>query len=170
MSNIGNQLKSQSLGDVIPEAFKQVGSRVFPDTSAFDGLNDLVAVVDSYRATHLPAFGSVIPSTGVGVQAVPTSLNDPTDLVAPSSNEVFKVQAISILYTGVGASDFEVYLGDTLYQKGTAMASEHQPISYWTNTALTQLFVSNGQTLQIVQTSGDVDRLNCFASTVKTCL
>jgi len=170
MSEISNQLKSQSLGDVTPEAFKQVGGRVFPDASAFDGLTDLVAIVEAYRATHLPSYGAVIPSTGGGFNVAPASLNDSESLVEALENEVYQIQAISIDYVGTGTGDFELYLGDTLLGKGTAFTGDPQPLESMTNFHIFPLYVSLGQTLRVIQTAGDTGSLKVIGSLVQTCL
>ena len=87
-SEIANQLKSQSLGDVLASTFNTVGGRVFPDLLASQSLADLVKVVDSYRATHAPLYGNSLPNTGTAYTAVGEGSEAIVDVIAPSDNEV----------------------------------------------------------------------------------
>jgi len=106
-----DQLKSQALGNVNPSAFKFVGSTVFPDRAAKFDLNDFVEVVNAYRATHLPTYGQIIPSsTEITTVSVATSENEKTliDLTgADDTNTVLEVVAISTPFPG----DYEMTSG-----------------------------------------------------------
>ena len=99
-SEIANQLKSQSLGDVLASTFNTVGGRVFPDLLASQSLADLVKVVDSYRATHAPLYGNPLPNTGTAYTAVGEGSEAIVDLIAPSDNEVVNVNAMSLKNAG----------------------------------------------------------------------
>ena len=164
-SEVGNQLKSQSLGEVISSAFAQVGGRVFPDTQATQSLLDLMLVVDSWRATHTPAYGGPCSNAGVGYVAVPSSLGDPVDLVAADDNEVIRIQGISLENIDSSAIDYDIHLGTALLSRGSVAGNQHVPV-----TDLVPLFISKGQTITITATSGTANRLNAHATGVKTVL
>ena len=106
-----DQLKSQSLGVVDPSAFQFVGSTVFPDRAAKFDLNDFVEVIDAYRATHLPTYGHIIPSSSqITTVTMATTENEKTliDLTNESDkNTVLEVIAISTPFPG----DYEVTNG-----------------------------------------------------------
>lgn len=106
-----DQLKSQALGNVNPSAFQFVGSTVFPDRAAKFDLNDFVEVINAYRATHLPTYGQIIPSsTQITTVTMATSENEITllDLTgADDTNTVLEVIAISTPFP----SDYEVTSG-----------------------------------------------------------
>lgn len=90
-------LKSQTLNDVLPNSFQQVGGVVFPDSNAASDLADFVKVVDSFRAVHLPTFGSVpIPNTTKIEELVMSDSTTSVDLVTCGTNEVKEIVAIAV--------------------------------------------------------------------------
>ena len=163
MSEVGNQLKSQSLADVITSAFAQVGGRVFPDTLASSSLLDLILVVDSWRATHAPLYGSPAPNTGTAYAATPASAGDAVDLVAAADNEVIRIQAVSLENIDSSSIGYALHLGNTLLSQGSIAANQSAAI-----VDLVPLFISKGESLTITATSGTANRLNANASGVKT--
>ena len=164
-SEVGNQLKSQSLADVITSAFAQVGGRVFPDTLASQSLLDLMLVVDSWRATHAPNYGSPCSNAGKGYTATPASLGDPITVVEASDNEVIRLNGISIENIDSSAIGYDLMLGDTLLAQGSLAANTKAPI-----TDLPPLFISKGQNLTLTATSGTANRLNAYATGVQTAI
>ena len=102
------QLKSQSLGDVNPSAFRFVGSTVFPDRAAKFDLNDFVEVINAYRATHLPTFGHIIPSSSEITDVVLTDNDTQVTLIdlTGSDNINTVVEVFSIAATLPG--DYEL--------------------------------------------------------------
>jgi len=113
MSDIRNQLKSQSLDQVLPNAFKQVGGVVFPDASATINLNDLFQIVNSYRAVHAPSYGQSIPNTGLTAEGIEDGGG-----LEPSDNEAFKILAIQASNGGGAPVEFTLTIGDVLITAG----------------------------------------------------
>jgi len=89
---IQNLLKSQDLGTVKPSAFKQVGNPIFPDQSATLGMATVREVVDTFRAVHSPAFGSIIPQSGKSVSVI----GDSGQLLALDGNEVARIFILAV--------------------------------------------------------------------------
>jgi len=99
VSEIRNQLKSQSLGAVAPSSLLQVGGQIFPDDSAIGNMLDFQQIVEAFRSVHQPSFGSSIPGTnavaqGTGQGAVLSTSND---------NEVFRIDSIFLNNSGGAA-------------------------------------------------------------------
>lgn len=114
MSEIRNQLKSQSLDQVLPSAFKQVGGVVFPDASATINLNDLFQIVNSYRAVHAPSYGHSIPNTGLVAEGIEHGGG-----LDASDNEAYKILAIEVSNGGGGAPiEFTMTIGGVLVAVG----------------------------------------------------
>lgn len=163
MSEVANQLKSQTLDEVLSTAFLQVGGRVFPDINASLDILDLVKIVDSWRATHAQTYGNPLPDTGTAYSVSPSSTDTPTDLVAAANNEVIHINGISLRNSGSGLVGFQLRLGDVLLSTGQVPPGEDLPIQ----DVYSQLMVSKGQTLTITATSGTATDLTAFASGVK---
>jgi hypothetical protein len=165
MSELGNQLKSQTLNQVVSTTFNTVGGRVFPDLRSNQGLADFIGVVQAWRATHAQAYGNANPNTGIGYSASPTSTDTPIDVVAATDNEVVMINAISTTNAGGAAPvPFQLKLGDTLLLSGAATPSETEAVSLQY-----PIYISKGQTLTITATSGTASDLTCNASAVKSC-
>jgi len=163
-SQISNQLKSQSLNDVLSSAFKQVGGPVYPDATSSDSLLDLVAVVNAFQATHMVAYGNAIPDSGTGYMHTLTSDN-PEDVVAPLNNQCVRLNAVSVTNAG-GAAPIQVnlHIGATLLSAVTVGPSES--IAVLLNNQIT---LSKGQTLTATQVSGTATDITVDASAVLTC-
>jgi len=162
MSEVANQLKSQTLDEVISTSFNTVGGRVFPDLNASLDILDLVKIVDSWRATHAQTYGNPIPDTGTGYSVSPSSTDSPVDLVAPANNEVIHVNGISFRNSGSGPVGYQLRLGDVLLEEGAV-----GPGADAATVGIFQLQLSKGQTLTITATSGTATDLTAFASGVK---
>jgi len=165
MSELGNQLNSQTLEQVLASTFNTVGGRVYPDLRSETGLLDFIAVVNAWRATHAQAYGGVIPDSGTAYAVTASSTDSPVDLVAPSNNEVVVVNAISVTNAGGAAPiPYQVKLGDTILAAGEALPALSTPV-----TLQYAVSVSKGQTLTITATSGTATDLTAHASGVKSC-
>ena len=123
MSEVANQLKSQTLDEVISTSFNTVGGRVFPDLNASLDILDLVKIVDSWRATHAQTYGNAIPDTGTSYSVAPSSTDTPVDLVAAANNEVIHINGISLRNSGGAAVvGFDLRL---LHQQATPYRLEY---------------------------------------------
>jgi len=167
-TTVANQLKSQSLDDVLSSAFKQVGGRVYPDLAAAQPLLDLVAIVGAYQATHLVAYGNAIPDTGVGY-SVPLAGDAANTIVEAANNQVIQLQAVSCQNTGSSAPIVcGLYLGDTLLANATVAPSEH--VNFGLFSPNSQINISKGQSLTAIKITGTSADIVVHASTVKSCL
>jgi len=163
VSEVANQLKSQTLDEVIATAFNTVGGRVFPDLNASVDILDLVKIVDSWRATHVQTYGNPIPDTGISYSVSPSSTDSPADLVAAANNEVIHINGISLRNGGAGLVGYQLRLGDVLLSVGQVPPGEDQAVADFYQ----QLILAKGQTLTITATSGTATDLTAFASGVK---
>tara|TARA_R110002012_G_scaffold211793_3_gene382731 strand:- start:150 stop:668 length:519 start_codon:yes stop_codon:yes gene_type:complete len=165
-SELANQLNSQSLDNVLPEAFKQVGGRVFPDSRSFQPLLDLVAIVDAYRATHLLAYGGVIPNSGTAY-ATTLSGDGLNEVLAPAATETIQINALSVTNTGGAAPVVcNLLLGDTLLANVTVGPSESTSLSQLMATGL-PMTLSKGQSLAAIKVSGTSADITVNVSAVK---
>ena len=165
-SELANQLNSQSLDEVLPEAFKQVGGRVFPDSRSFQPLLDLIAIVDAYRATHLLGYGNPIPNSGVGYTTT-LSGDGLNDVVAPAATETIQINAISVT-NGGGAAPVvcNLLLGDTLLANVTVGPSETTSLSQLLASGM-PMTLAKGQTLAAIKVSGTSSDITIHVSGVK---
>jgi len=163
MGEIVNQLKSQSLDDVLASAFKQVGGAVFPDARALASLGELIHIVEAWRATHAISYGSPIPNEGTTYIASPAVVDTPTDLVAPSTTESVLVTAISTVNSGGAPVIGTITLGDGVLLTTFAAnpgASDPVALPY-------PLWVTKGAVLSATVTSGTPGDVTVKASAVK---
>lgn len=162
MSDIRNQLKSQSLDQVLPSAFKQVGGVVFPDKSAVVNLNDLAQIVNSYRSVHAPAYGSPIPNTGT----VKTGIEDGEGL-EPQDNEAYNILALEAT-NGGGAAPLEIKItiSDVLVYAGAIAPS--QTIGLGDLPAVFPLTLVKGNALKFSVSSGTATDLTAKVAYNKT--
>jgi len=111
MSEVGNQLKSQTLGDVEAVTFGIVGGRVFPDLGSTQDFLDLTKIVEAYRSTHNPNYGTHIPNSAqIGFQEGASGVNKFKDnATGTGANDLFvdkktyKVIAMDVTNLGLGA-------------------------------------------------------------------
>ena len=162
MSDIRNQLKSQSLDQVLPSAFKQVGGVVFPDNSAVMNLNDLAQIVDSYRSVHAVAYGSPIPNTG----AVKTGIENGEGL-EPLDNEAYNILAISAT-NGGGAAPLEIEITISDVKVYAGALAPNQTIGLGDLPAVFPLTLVKGNALKFVVTSGTATDLTAKVAYNKT--
>tara|TARA_Y100000401_G_C8325021_1_gene227689 strand:- start:816 stop:1316 length:501 start_codon:yes stop_codon:yes gene_type:complete len=165
MSEISNQLKSQTLGNVVQPSFRTVGSRVFPDLNASNDILDLVKIVDSWRSTHAQTYGNVLPNSGKGV-----AFDGTQDIIlAPADNEAIEITGISLENAGVGNIGYELSFGDgasfsALLNLGTMSSGEKLAIP-----DLLGIKLSKGYDLRLTVTSGTAIDLIGNISYVFTC-
>lgn len=108
MSEIRNQLKSQSLGAVLPASLLQVGGVIFPDDAAVTDMLDLQQIVQAFRAVHSPSYGQPIAGTNTVIQGG----GQGNMLEVTNGNEVVRIDAIHINNTGVAPLTAYIRIGD----------------------------------------------------------
>jgi len=102
MSEIRNQLKSQSLSNVEPRSLLQVGGAIFPDDAAVPDMLAFQQIVKAFQSVHSPNYGQPI----AGTNAVAQGTNQGTLLQATNDNQVFRID--SIFLNNSGGSDLTV--------------------------------------------------------------
>ena len=110
---VQNQLKSQSLDTVNPEAFKQVGGVIFPDSTANMDMAKLVAIVEAFQSVHSPNYGQPIPNSGKKF-----SRTDTGSIVTATGNEVRRVIAVSYTNASGAPITLDLELDNTVIQAG----------------------------------------------------
>lgn len=163
MSEVANQLKSQTLDEVISTSFNTVGGRVFPDLNSSVDILDLVKIVDSWRATHAQTYGNAIPDTATAYAVSPSATDSAADLIAAANNEVIHVNGVSLSNGGGGAIEYMLQLDNVLLSSGAVPPGTSIPVQDFNQ----QLILAKGQTLTITATSGTATDLTAHASGVK---
>jgi hypothetical protein len=101
-----NLLKATSIDTITPAMILQAGSPIFFDLANNPDLNAISTVVNAYRGVHAPLYGQPIPLTGL------VSSGEGSELIlAPSSNEVRRIIAISAINAGAEPITFHIELG-----------------------------------------------------------
>ena len=124
-----NLLKATSIDTITPAMILQAGSPIFFDLANNPDLNAISTVVNAYRGVHAPLYGQPIPLTGL------ISSGEGSEVIlAPSSNEVRRIIAISAINAGVAPITFDILLGSmvvaisTIDPSSTATLSLHSTI------------------------------------------
>ena len=169
MSELGNQLNSQTLSEVLASTFTTVGGRVFPDTRSQQGLSDFIAVVTAWQKTHAQTYGNVLPNTGAG-NAGDFGSTTAFELVAAEDNEVIRINGISIDNAGGDPAVVSILIGGN-----TVLARvDVPPAAAGGTVASTQIIsspiiISKGQNLTASLVSGTGSDITVNVSTVKCC-
>ena len=170
-SEIANQLNSQNLDTVLASTFSTVGGRTFADARSSDGLADLRDIVNAYRATHLVAYGNVLPSSGV-FYAIQPANSTPTNLISPAIQEVVHLNGLSFHNeSGSTPAEITISVGDAILSSQIIVgpntnASWQDIIGY----NVPNLVLSAGQNLIVNITAGETEKTTITASAVKSCL
>lgn len=145
-TEIRQQLRNQSLNDLLTTTIKTVGARIFPDDLAVIDLDALNQVVNSWQSTHVQTYGNVLPNSGAIAEGI-----DDGGGVSPNDNEVMDVVAISMANSGGAPVTVDVKIGD-LVVIGIAV-----PPTGTTSSELGAIFpitLSKGLSLKFTVTSG----------------
>lgn len=112
-TEIRQQLRNQTLEDLLITETNQVGDRIFPDDMAVLDMEALQQIVSAWRATHTATFGQVLPNTG----AIAEGIADGQGL-SVGNNEVLDVVAISAANAGGAPINISVRVGDVVLFNG----------------------------------------------------
>jgi hypothetical protein len=107
-----NILKDVNIDNLTAANLKSVGGPVFADIQAKKDLNDLVNIQTAWAAVHAPTFGQAIPSTGT-TAAVDSLADDYVKMLAPTTNEIYRVSGFWVLNDSESATTFTGYMVDT---------------------------------------------------------
>jgi hypothetical protein len=145
-TEIRQQLRNQSLENLLVSSINTVGDRIFPDDMAVLDMEALQQIVQAWRATHSINYGQVLPNTGVIAEGIADGGG-----LEPGNNEVIDVVAISLSNSGGAPVEVSVRLGDL------AIINIAVPPTGTTSSELGAIFpltLSKGLALKFVVTSG----------------
>ena len=145
-TEIRQQLRNQSLENLLITQTNQVGDRIFPDDMAILDMEALQQIVSAWRATHTATFGQVLPNTGVIAEGIEDGQG-----VSIGDNEVLEVVAISMANAGGAPINISVQLGDLVLLAGAIppTGTSSSEIS-----SILPLTLSKGLTLKFIVTGG----------------
>jgi len=145
-TEIRQQLRNQSLENLLITQTNQVGDRIYPDDMAVLDMEALQQIVSAWRATHTATFGQVLPNTG----AIAEGIEDGQG-VSIGDNEVLEVVAISMANSGVAPINISIQLGDLVLLAGIVppTGTSSSEIS-----SILPLTLSKGLTLKFIVTGG----------------
>lgn len=113
MSEIRNQLKSQSIQAVSPATFETVGGRIFPDEPSVLDQEALSQIVKTWQAAHSPTYGSPIGQSSQTFTGTGAGGEAEVDVVTATKSQVYRVQGIAVANAGGGAPVVcKVLIGD----------------------------------------------------------
>lgn len=115
-TEIRQQLRNQTLEDLLISSINTVGDRIYPDDMAVLDMEALTQIVDSWRSTHAITYGQVLPNTGV----IAEGISDGGGL-EPLDNQVIDIIAISLANSGGAPVEVTVSLGDLPIAQGVAV-------------------------------------------------
>lgn len=107
LTEIRQQLRNQSLEDLLSTSIKTVGGRIFPDDLAVIDMDALNQIVSTWQSTHVPAYGQVLPNSGSLVEGIADGGG-----YEPSDNEVVDILAIDAANGGASPIEFTISIGD----------------------------------------------------------
>lgn len=119
MTRIQEQLRNQSLDNILSSAFKQVGGVVYPDAASNSNLKSLRSIVNAWQSVHAPTYATVIPSTSTKITHDPSIVGAFETVYNPTSNQVIQIQALQIVNSAVAPVQFQVGANDTACYLGT---------------------------------------------------
>ena len=146
-TEIRQQLRNQSLENLLITSTNTVGDRIFPDDMAVLDMEALCQIVSTWRATHTATFGQVLPNTGAILEGIADGSG-----IEPGDNEVMEIVGVSCANGGGAPITISIRLGDLVLINGVV-----DPTNGLTSSdlgALLPLTLSKGLALKFVVTSG----------------
>lgn len=145
MSELQNQLKNQSLDELLSSSLKEVAGVVFPDERADMDLTTFSSIVKHWRGVHVPAYGQSIP----GSFAVVTVDGSET-ILSPSTNQVARIQTLTLTNAG-GAAPIAIQI-----KTGTAiiLIADIGPAETQVMALIDTIFIDKNIPLSILVTGG----------------
>jgi hypothetical protein len=159
MTEIRNQLKSQSLGDVAPSSLLQVGGAIFPDDAAVTNMLDFQQIVKAFQAVHSLAYGQPI----AGTNAVGQGTGQGAMLSTSNDNEVYRIDSIFLNNSGGAAPITAILkLGDAPIN--STMDSMNNAVLQPTGNAITMgpFFMDSNTPLTVTVIDGTASELEWF--------
>jgi len=153
-----NLLKATSIETITPAMILQAGAPIFFDLANNPDLKAVSTVVDAYRGVHAPLYGQPIPLTGLI-----SSADGSETLLAPSSNEVRRVIAITGINAGAAPISYDVKLGAMVIASSNPPPASTEPVTLGST-----IYVSKSLPLSIVVTSGSAGDLTTSVASILT--
>ena len=105
-STIRDALQGQLLDQFDPSQFESQGGMLYLSLNSAINQMDLISMVQTWQASHLPSFGQMIPQSGIVKKF---SVDDTaTAFVTPTNNEVYVCEGISCTGPGLGGDDMSI--------------------------------------------------------------
>ena len=145
-----NLLKATSIDTITPAMILQAGAPIFFDLANNPDLKAVSTVVDAYRGVHAPLYGQPIPQTGLI-----SSVEGSEVILAPSSNEVRRIIAISVINAGAAPITFDILLGSMV----VAASVNADPTETTTISLPSTIYASNNLPLSVNVSSGTAGEL-----------
>ena len=161
-SIVREQLRNQSLADILTSSINTVGDRIFPDDMAVIDMLALEQIVSAWRSTHAQTYGNAIPNTGALTEGIADGGG-----IEPGNNEIINVLAISLGNSGGAPVEVSVRLGDL------PIVNLAVPPTGATSSELGAIFplvLSKGNALKFVVTSGTASDFSAKVATNKSCI
>ena len=146
-TEIRQQLRNESLENLLTSTLNTVGDRIFPDDMAVLDLEALNQIVNSWRSTHAQTYGQVLPNTGAIAEGIADGGG-----VSVSDNEVLDIIAISAANGGAAPITVSIRIGDLVLVN--AVVDPTAGLSSNDVAALLPMTLSKGLALKFVVTSG----------------
>ena len=146
-TEIRQQLRNESLENLLTSTLNTVGDRIFPDDMAVLDLEALNQIVNSWRSTHVQTYGNVLPNTGAIAEGIADGGG-----VSVADKEVLEIVGVSCANGGGAPITISIRLGDLVLINGVV-----DPTNGLTSSDLGSLLpmtLSKGLSLKFVVTSG----------------
>ena len=108
-TEIRQQLRNQTLEDLLITETNTVGDRIFPDDMAVLDMEALEQIVSAWRATHTATFGQVLPNTGAILEGIAAGSG-----ISANDNEVLEIVGVSMANAGGAPINISLQLGALL--------------------------------------------------------
>jgi len=112
-STIRDALQGEALANFDAAQFESQGGQLFYSLNSATNQVDVNTLVKTFQAVHLPSLGQVIPQSGQFVTA--TVSDTPNSLIRPTGNQVYRVECIDVLNTGIPTLTAVVSIADPDY-------------------------------------------------------
>lgn len=144
-TEIRQQLRNQSLENLLTSTINTVGDRIFPDDLAVLDMEALNQIVRTWRSTHSINYGQVLPNTGAVIT------REDGQGINANDNEVIEIVAVSLANGGGAPVEVSIQLGDVILQ---AVAVPPLGTSTSELSSFFPMTLSSGLTFKFVVTSG----------------
>jgi len=145
-TEIRQQLRNQSLDDLLIDSIQTVGGRIFPDDLAVIDMDAFLQVINTWQRTHVPTYGQVMPNTGLIAEGIADGGG-----IAPLNNQVIEIVAVDLANSGGAPIEGTISIGD-LALVNFAIAPNGGVTS--NELAIAPLTLSNGLSLKFTVTNG----------------